>query len=133
MKSLKNFYEKCICRDVANISCKASEKWPLSRIFFREFCLLFWNKYLKEHFWMAGFVSRDLMQWCKTDEKWKAKESYWSQNYEGIERVSIGQKYQQTRNVFTSKKKLASNEKLSINLAVSKFQKRSFQTIFSKN
>ena len=65
----------------------------------------------------------------RTDERWKTKESYWSQNYQGIERVSIGQKYQQ-RNVFTSNGD--SNEKLSLKLAVPKFAKRSFQIIFSK-
>ena len=41
----------------------------------------------------------------------------------------IGQKYQQ-RNVFTSNG--GSNEKLSLKLAVPKFQKRSFQIILSK-
>ena len=50
----------------------------------------------------------------------RTKEIYWGQNYQGTEGVSIGQKYQQ-RNVFTSNGD--GHEKL----AVSKFQKRSFQ------
>ena len=97
--------------------------------FFQEFCLLLWNKYLKEHFWMAGSVSGDLMQSQRTNGRWKTKESYWSQNYQGIEGVPIGQKYQQ-RNVFTSIGD--SNENLSLKLTVPKFQKRSFQIAFSK-
>ena len=48
---------------------------------------------------MAG--SGDLMQSQITDGRWNTKKSYWSQNYQDIEGVSIGQKYQQ-RNVFTS-------------------------------
>ena len=45
--------------------------------------------------------------------------------------MSIGQKYQQTRNVLRSDEKLISNEKFSLNLVAPKFQKRSFQKIFS--
>ena len=50
---------------------------------------------------MAGSVSRDLMQSQRTDQRWRIKESYWSQNYQGIEGVHIGQKYQQ-RNLYIS-------------------------------
>ena len=124
--SLKEVYLSQSCKHRA---CNVSGKWTLSQIFFQEFCLLSWNKYLKGHFWLAGSASRDLMKSQRTDERWKTKESYWSQNYQGIERVSIGQKYQQ-RNVFTSNGD--SNEKLSLKLAVPKFAKRSFQIIFSK-
>ena len=69
------------------------------------------------------------MQSQRIDERWKTKESYWSQSYQGIEGVSISQKYQQ-RNVFTSNGD--SNEKFSLKLAVHKFQKQFFQIIFSK-
>ena len=59
---------------------------------------------------MAGSVSGNLMQSERTNERWKTNESCWSQNYQGIEGASIGQKYQQ-RNVFTSIGD--SNEKIS--------------------
>ena len=39
---------------------------------------------------MAGSVSKDLTQSQRTDERWKTKESYLSQNYhsnEGVSRV----------------------------------------------
>ena len=49
---------------------------------------------------MSGSVSRDLMQSQRTDERWKTKENYLSQNYQGTEGVSKGQKYQKG-NVFT--------------------------------
>ena len=67
------------------------------------------------------------MQLQKIDERWKAKESYWSQSYQGIEGMYISQKYQQ-RNVFISNGD--SNEKFSWKLAVHKFQKRFFQILF---
>ena len=51
----------------------------------------------------------------------------WSQNYQDIEGVSIGQKYQQ-RNVFTSNGE--NNKKISLKLV--KFQKRYLEIIFSK-
>ena len=68
------------------------------------------------------------MQSQRTDERWKTKDIYWSQNYQGIEAASVSQKKQQ-RNVFTSNGD--SNEKLSLNLAVFKFQKQSFQLQFN--
>ena len=73
---------------------------------------------------MAGSVCRDLIQSQRADERWKMKETYWSQNYQGIEGVSIGQNYKQG-NVFTSNG--GSNEKFSLKLAVPKFPKRSFK------
>ena len=76
---------------------------------------------------MAGSVSRELVQSQRTDQRWKMEESYW--NSQGIEGMSIGQKYQQ-RNVFTSNR--GSTQRVSLKFAVSKFQKRSFQIIFSK-
>ena len=75
---------------------------------------------------MAGSVCRDLIQSQRADERWKMKETYWSQNYQGIEGVSIGQNYKQG-NVFTSNG--GSNEKFSLKLAVPKFPKRSFQIL----
>ena len=68
------------------------------------------------------------MQSQRTGERWKTKDIYWSQNYQGIEVASVSQKKQQ-RNVFTSNGD--SNEKLSLNLAVLKFQKQSFQLQFN--
>ena len=59
------------------------------------------------------------MQSQITDGRWNTKKSYWSQNYQDIEGVSIGQKYQQ-RNVFTSNGD--NNKKISLKLV--KFQKR---------
>ena len=78
---------------------------------------------------MAGSVSRELVQSQRTDQRWKMEESYWNPNSQGIEGMSVGQKYQQ-RNVFTSNG--GSTQRLSLKFAVSKFQKRSFQIIFSK-
>ena len=75
---------------------------------------------------MAGSICRDLIQSQRADERWKMKETYWSQNYQGIEGVSIGQKYKQG-NVFISNG--GSNEKFSLKLAVPKFPKRSFQIL----
>ena len=67
------------------------------------------------------------MQSQITDGRWNTKKSYWSQNYQDIEGVCIGQKYQQ-RNVFTSN---GDNDK-KISLKLVKFQKRSLKIIFSK-
>ena len=75
---------------------------------------------------MAGSICRDLIQSQWADERWKMKETYWSQNYQGIEGVSTGQKYKQG-NVFISNG--GSNEKFSLKLAVPKFPKRSFQIL----
>ena len=80
---------------------------------------------------MAGSLSRDLMMFSVTKDRSKMKkrkvieaktvkvfkECIWFKNY-------------QQRNVFISDG--GSNEKLSLKLAVLKFQKRSFQIIFSK-
>ena len=41
---------------------------------------------------MACSVSRDLMQPQRTDGRWNTKKSYWNQNYQDTEGVSIGQK-----------------------------------------
>ena len=64
------------------------------------------------------------MQWQRTDERWKTKEIYWSQNYRGIKRVSksllvFSMSKIQAKKCLTSNSN--SNEKLSLKLAVSKF------------
>ena len=66
--------KKFICRKVADIQHAAfPENKLFRRNFFQELGTLLWNKYLKEHVWRAGSVSRDLIQSQKTDERWKTK------------------------------------------------------------
>ena len=98
---------------------------------FFKFYLFFWNNYFKEVFRMAGSLSRGLMLFSVTKNRWKIKkkkvieaktvkilkECLWLKNY-------------QQRNVFTSNGD--SNEKLSLKLAVPKFRKWSFQFIFTR-
>ena len=73
---------------------------------------------IKEHYRMAASVSRGLMLFSVTKNRWKMKkESYLSQNCQDFEECLWFKNYQQS-NVFTSNG--SNNEKLSLKTAVPK-------------
>ena len=78
---------------------------------------------------MAGSVSRDLMLFLVTKNRWnvKKKEAIEAKTFKVLKECLWFKNYQQ-RNVFTTNR--GSNEKLSLKLAVPEFQKWSFQIIF---